>query len=86
MPTPAQRRAKDKYDAKTYKELRIKPKIEEAERITAHAEGRGESLTRFLVRSAENQIALDNQSKEELLRALEENELLEELDALIEKE
>ena len=56
----AQRRAKNKYEAKTYKEVRIKPKIEEAERIHAHAQKREETLTRFLVRAAETQIAIDD--------------------------
>ena len=57
----AQRRAKKKYEAKTYKEMRIKPKIEEAERIHAHAEEHGETLTRFLVRAAETQIEPDKE-------------------------
>ena len=57
--TPAQRRAKDKYDKKTYKPMQIKPLISEAERIHAHADERGETLTRFLVRAAETQIEID---------------------------
>ena len=55
----AQQRATKKYEAKTYNEITIKPKIEEAARIRAHASVRGESLTRFLVRAAEAQIILD---------------------------
>ena len=57
--TPAQRRARDKYEKKTYKAMQIKPLIAEAERIRTHIEERGESLTRFLVRAAETQIELD---------------------------
>lgn len=56
----AQRRAKDKYDSKTYDLIRIKPKIEEAEKIRAYAESRGESITRFLVRAAFETIERDN--------------------------
>ena len=59
--TEAQRRAKDKYEAKTYKEIRIKPKIKEAERIHAHAKECNETMTRFLVRAATNQIARDKE-------------------------
>ena len=57
--TPAQRRAKDKYEKKTYKPMQIKPLIAEAERIRMHIEERGESLTRFLIRAAETQIGID---------------------------
>ncbi len=57
--TDAQRRAKDKYDAKTYELLRVKPTKEEAATIRAHAEKQGESLTRFVVRSAYNQMEMD---------------------------
>jgi uncharacterized protein (DUF1778 family) len=58
--TDAQRRAKTKYDAKTYELLRVKPTKEEAATIRAHAEKQGESLTRFVVRATNNQIELDN--------------------------
>ncbi len=63
--TEAQKRAQEKYSAKTYKVLRIKPKIEEAERITNHAKQRDESLTRFLVRAAEAQMQQDNNESKE---------------------
>ena len=55
----AQRRAKNKYEAKTYKEIRIKPRIEEAELIYAHTKERNETLTRFLIRAAKTQIGID---------------------------
>ena len=58
--TDAQRRAKDKYDAKTYDLLRVKPNKEEGAAIRAHAEQRGESLTRFVVRAAYSQMEKDN--------------------------
>ena len=58
--TEAQRRAKNKYDSKTYELLRVKPNKEEATTIRAHAEQQGESLTRFVVRAAYNQIEWDN--------------------------
>lgn len=57
--TPAQRKAHKKYEKKTYSEIKIKPKVAESERIRKHATERGESLTRFLVRSAETQIEMD---------------------------
>ena len=58
--TEAQRRAKNKYDAKTYDLMRVKPSKEEGATIRAHAEKRGESLTRFVVRAAYNQIQSDD--------------------------
>lgn len=63
--TPAQRKAHKKYEAKTYGEIKIKPKIEEAERIREHAKRQGESLTRFLVRAAETQMQLDKTGNKE---------------------
>jgi uncharacterized protein (DUF1778 family) len=55
----AQRRAKQKYNDKTYDTLRIRPRIEDAERIRAHAEARGESLTHFMLRAAASQMKID---------------------------
>ncbi len=59
--TPAQRKAKAKYNAKTYKEIRIKPTIKEADAIIEHTKGTGETMTRFLVRAAQGQIKQDNE-------------------------
>ena len=63
--TEAQRRAKNKYDTKTYDLLRIKPNKEEATKIRAHAEKCGESLTRFVVRATHNQMERDNEKEGE---------------------
>ena len=57
----SQQKATKKYNAKTYMEITIKPKIEEGESIRAHVKERGESMTRFLVRAATNQIAKDKE-------------------------
>jgi F0F1-type ATP synthase membrane subunit b/b' len=62
--TDAQRRAKNKYDAKTYELMQTKPTKEEAAIIRDHAKKRGESLTRFVVRAANNQIERDNETSE----------------------
>ena len=58
--TPAQINATKKYDAKTYDLIQIKPRKEVAAKLREHAEERGESITGFLVRSAETQIAIDD--------------------------
>ena len=47
----AQRKASRKYDARTYKEIRIKPRIEEAMFIKDNAEQRGLSLTRYVMKA-----------------------------------
>ena len=57
--TPAQMKATRKYDEKTYDLIQIRPRKEIAERLRAHAEERGESITGFFVRSAETQIEID---------------------------
>ena len=59
--TPAQLKAIRKYDAKTYSLIQIRPRKEVAAKLRAHAEKRGESITGFLVRSAETQIAIDKE-------------------------
>ena len=57
----SQQNATKKYNAKSYIEITIKPKIEEGERIRAHAKKNDESMTRFLVRAAETQMGIDEE-------------------------
>ena len=57
--TTEQKKALREYDLKHYKLVQIKPKVQEAEILKAYVQERGESLTRFLVRAAMNQIQND---------------------------
>ena len=63
MPSKAQQEATKRYEKKHYRQMTIKPKIEENDHIRAHAAERGESLTRFLVRAAKTQIDIDTSEK-----------------------
>lgn len=56
----AKKRANAKYDAKHYKTLGLRVKIDSAETITEHARDRGETVNAFLLRAVREQIRRDN--------------------------
>lgn len=57
--TEAQKKAQRKYmESKAPIQLVVKP--EERERIKAHAESRGENMSKFILRAVEEQIKRDN--------------------------
>lgn len=57
--TEAKKRADAKYDAKHFKTLGLRVKIEEAEKITTHANSYGESVHAFLMRAVAEQMQRD---------------------------
>ena len=61
--TPAQQRAKKKYDNKHYTAIQVKPSKEEAALIKSYAESRGESVTRFICRAVMTQIEIDKNAE-----------------------
>ena len=68
--TEAKKRADAKYDAKHFKTLGLRVKIEEAERITQHAKAYGESVHAFLMRAVAEQMQRDGAGNPFEARAL----------------
>ncbi len=58
----ARKRANAKYDAKHFKTLGLRVKIEVAETITHHAQQHGETVNAFLFRAAREQMRRDNEA------------------------
>ena len=57
----AQTRASNKYAAKAYDRIALQVKKGEKDKITAHAEQRGESLNGFINRAIETTMRLDRE-------------------------
>lgn len=55
----ARKRANAKYDAKHFRTLSVRFKIDEAEQIIAHAKTHGETVNAYLVRAAREQMHRD---------------------------
>ena len=51
---------KDRYNAKTYDEIKVRVPKGRKESIQSHAEGRGESVNAFINRAIDNQMERDN--------------------------
>lgn len=56
----ARKRANAKYDAKHFRTLSVRFKIDEAETIIEHAKTHGETVNAYLVRAAREQMHRDN--------------------------
>ncbi|MBR5792381.1 MAG: antitoxin [Ruminiclostridium sp.] len=52
---------KDKWNAKTYDEIKIRVPKGEKENVQAHASSRGESVNAFINRAINNQIERDKE-------------------------
>ena len=61
--TQASNKAVQKYNKKTYDDLRIRVKKGEGDIIKAHAKKQGESLNRFVVRAIDETIERDNKDE-----------------------
>ena len=61
----ARHRANEKYNAKAYDEIKLRVAKGMKEEIKQHAESMNESVNAFIKRAIENQIKLDNESKNE---------------------
>lgn len=55
---------KDRYNAKTYEEIKVRVFKGEKEKIKAHAERMGESVNSFIGRAIENQMDRDTHCKD----------------------
>ena len=61
----AQLRAVKKYQAEHYDVIKVKAPKGEKDQIKAHADGRGESMNAFVLRSVRETMARDNKGPEE---------------------
>ena len=71
--SPEQMKKLREYDKKHFRLVQIKTKVREAEILKAYVQERGESLTRFLVRAAMNQIHNDAKDDVRAKNFIEEN-------------
>lgn len=63
MPTDAQKRARDRYDAKTYDRMVCKIRKEEAGAVREHIMARKETLNGFLLRAIRETLARDQHER-----------------------
>lgn len=56
-------KVKDRYNAKTYDEIKVRVLKGKKEEIKAHAADRDESLNGFIIRAIEETIARDKENK-----------------------
>ena len=59
--TEARRRANEKYNAKTYEEIKVRVHKGQKDIITAHAEKNGESVNGFVTRAIDETMQRDGE-------------------------
>lgn len=55
---------KDRYNAKTYEEIKVRVFKGQKDKIKAHADSMGESVNSFIGRAIENQMERDTQKRD----------------------